>query len=103
MGRDLGAHYHFQEVPKMNIVEFAQHMTNIGQEKPELEVLAASDEEGHSFNALVDWGIYLVEKSYTGETLEGGEIHSLEDLVVEDEYTEDEVERDFKEVLVLWP
>lgn len=87
----------------MNIVLFAEKMTELAQQDPTSEVLCASDEEGNSFNSVEDFSIELVERNYQGGLLESGELFSREDLIAEGDYEEHEIDSAFKPAVVIWP
>lgn len=87
----------------MNIVAFAEKMTQLAQQDPTLEVLLAGDEEGNDYSAVDDFSMELVERTYNGGRLESGELFSREDLISESDYEEHEIDGVFKPVVVLWP
>lgn len=68
--------------------------------RPNMLVLAASDEEGNSFNPVNDFSIELIERTSDGYD---ADLFSREDLISEGEYEEDEIDAAFKETLVIWP
>jgi len=87
----------------MNIVAFAEKMTELAQQDPTMEVIQASDEEGNSYYSTDDFSIELVERTYAGGVLEAGELFSREDLISERDYEEHEIDEAFKPAVVLWP
>lgn len=68
--------------------------------RPNMPVIAASDEEGNSFNHVEDFSIELIERGSDDYEIN---LFSREDLISEGDYEEHEIDAAFEETLVIWP
>lgn len=82
--------------PTDTVGKLIDHLATLPRE---LRIVIASDEEGNSFHFLADTGR---ERVWNNEE-RNPELVDVEDAKEEDDYTDEQIEAETTEVLVLWP